>query len=109
MIFNRMPRLTGSIVIYKNDPAILRKAVESFLGSTSDSQLYLIDNSPEESHHDFFNDARIVYIFNNKNVGFGPGHNIALRKILETGLSSYHIVLNPDVYFTKEVVETLHD
>jgi GT2 family glycosyltransferase len=100
-------RLTASIVIYKNDPLILTKAVDSFLESTANSILYLIDNSPTNFFENYFNDSRVRYIFNNRNVGFGPGHNIALKKILQNGESTYHIVLNPDVYFQNDVVSKL--
>jgi GT2 family glycosyltransferase len=101
--------ITGSIVIYKNDPVILRKAVDSFLSSAPDSVLYMIDNSPRNVYQKQFSDPRIRFVFNNQNVGFGAGHNIALRKALEGGKASYHVVLNPDVYFQDEVVKTIFD
>ncbi|HYG00791.1 MAG TPA: glycosyltransferase family 2 protein [Chryseosolibacter sp.] len=102
-------KLTASIVIYKNDPAILRQTVHSFLASTSDAVLYLIDNSPasysrkQEYHHE-----RIVYIQNTKNVGFGPAHNIALKQALNAQ-SDYHLVLNPDIYFEPHVVSDIQN
>ena len=98
--------ISASIVIYKNDPALLTRAVESVLSSTTDSILYLIDNSPVDTFRDKFCHPRIHYIFNNKNLGFGAGHNIALRKALQLK-TQYHIILNPDVYFEEEVVEKL--
>lgn len=98
--------ISASIVIYKNDPLLLAQAVESFLASTSDSILYLIDNSPTDHFRKQFIHPRIEYIFNNKNIGFGPAHNIALRKAL-LQRTEFHIILNPDVYFEKEVVAKL--
>jgi GT2 family glycosyltransferase len=100
-------RLTASIVIYKNNVSLLEQAVRSFLDSTTESILYLIDNSPMPNWPGEFNDTRIRYIFNNRNVGFGAGHNIAINHTLNTGESEYHIVLNPDVYFDKEVIPKL--
>jgi GT2 family glycosyltransferase len=100
-------KLTASIVIYKNDPVILKKAVDSFLQSNPAATLYLIDNSPTSSFKNYFNDERIRYIFNNRNVGFGAGHNIALKEILNSDSASYHIVLNPDVYFQNDVVDKM--
>jgi GT2 family glycosyltransferase len=96
-------KVSASIVIYKNDPELLARAVESFLQSTTDSKLFLIDNSPTDEFRSIFQDERITYIFNNKNIGFGPGHNIALKKSIEDGVK-YHIILNPDVYFDVDVV-----
>ena len=98
--------ISASIVIYKNDPVLLQRAVESFLASTRDSTLYLIDNSPVDHFRNKFPHPRVKYIFNNKNLGFGAGHNIALRKAL-VQKTLYHIILNPDVYFEEKVVEKL--
>jgi GT2 family glycosyltransferase len=98
--------ITGSIVIYKNPLAILRQAVDSFLEGTTSSTLYLIDNSPTNELQGEFIHPRIKYIFNNKNIGFGAGHNIALKEVL-TGDSTYHLILNPDIYFSPDVIQTL--
>lgn len=102
-------KISGSIVIYKNDLNVLRNAVESFLKSTEGSVLYLIDNSPTDRYASYFEHPRIEYIFNNKNIGFGAGHNLALKKILLENQSIYHVVLNPDVYFDCEVMSRLFD
>lgn len=100
-------KITASIVIYKNDLRLLRNAAESFLNSTGNSVLYLIDNSPTDHFSRYFQHPRIHYVFNNKNIGFGAGHNLALREILRSNLSDYHVVLNPDVYFEKEVMQKI--
>lgn len=101
--------ITASIVIYKNDLELLKRAVQSFLESTQESILYLVDNSPTNYYSRFFQHPRIKYIFNNKNIGFGAGHNLALKDILKGKCSTYHIVLNPDVYFEKEAISSLFD
>jgi GT2 family glycosyltransferase len=102
------PKISASIVIYKNNVELLKRAVDSFLTSTVDSILYLIDNSPTDICRAHFKDSRIRYIFNNKNLGFGAGHNIALKEVLANG-STYHIVLNPDVYFDDSVIGKLYN
>lgn len=99
--------VTASIVIYKNPLEWVQRAAQSFLDSTTGSTLYLIDNSPTDFLQQYFNSPRIEYIFNNRNVGFGAGHNIALKKVLKERKSSYHIVLNPDVYFNGDVISKL--
>lgn len=100
-------KITASIVIYKNDLLLLQNAVNSFLQSTEESTLYLIDNSPNDHFAKHFQHPRIEYIFNNRNIGFGAGHNLALRKILAEKKSKYHVVLNPDVYFEPNVLPRL--
>jgi GT2 family glycosyltransferase len=101
-----MRDLTASIVLYKNPPGVLARTIHSFLESTKDSILYLIDNSPTDALKYLAYDHRIVYIFNNKNTGFSAGHNVAIRKIMDT--SNYHLVLNPDVYFDTSVLSELY-
>jgi len=100
-------KLHATIVLYNNIPVLLEKAIDSFLNTQLDVKLYLIDNSETDELKylaDF--DERIEYIFNGKNLGFGAAHNIALQKSIDDGVP-YHLVLNPDVYFERGVVEEL--
>ena len=87
---------------------MLRKAIDSYMNATAtlDTKLYLIDNSPEDDARLLANHSRIEYIYNNRNIGFGAGHNMALKKSIIEG-SSYHLVLNPDVYFDINAINTL--
>lgn len=39
-----------------------------------------------------------------ENVGYGAGHNIAIRKAMEAG-AKYHIVMNSDIYFDDGTIE----
>lgn len=99
--------VTVSIVLYHNDPTEIQEAVESCLTSELVKKIYLIDNSANDSLQGISDDPRIIYIHNGANLGFGAAHNIALRKILNS--SDYHLVLNPDINFSKGVIETLVD
>ena len=101
-----MKDLSASIVVYKNAVEILEKTIQSFLRNTLDSKLYIIDNSPTDRLKALVNDPRIIYRFNNRNVGFGAGHNTILREILNE--SKYHIIMNPDVYFEEGVIQKLY-
>lgn len=98
--------ITGCIVLYKNNREVLGQAIESFLKSHLISQLYLVDNSPTNELENLVKDSRIIYIHNPSNPGFGASHNIALRKAIAHN-STYHVVLNPDVYYTDDVIENL--
>jgi GT2 family glycosyltransferase len=101
-----MKNLSGSIVAYKNESAMIAHAIHSFLSSTTDSRLFLVDNSPTDELKYLAYDRRITYIFNNKNIGFGAGHNIAIQQVM--GQSKYHVVLNPDVYFEDGVLPKMY-
>jgi GT2 family glycosyltransferase len=97
--------LTVSIVLYKTNVAIVRQAIECVLESTLNLKLYLIDNSPTDALRSLKCDDRCEYIFNNANLGFGKAHNIIFRRVLTE--SKYHLVLNPDVSFPQNTLETL--
>ena len=99
-------KIYASIVLYENDPKILQATIESFLNTELDVKLYLIDNSKSDRLRLLALDPRVEYIFNNKNLGFGKAHNIALRKSIEHAIP-YHLVLNPDVTYNRGVLEAL--
>ncbi|MBE3605342.1 glycosyltransferase family 2 protein [Campylobacter sp. RM13119] len=100
-------QINGSIVLYNNDVELLKKAINSFLNTELEVKLYLIDNSPTDNLKYLSSiDPRIEYIFNDANLGFGKAHNVAIRKSIENEVK-YHLVLNPDVYFEKSVLEEL--
>lgn len=65
------------------------------------SELFILDNSPTPSPE--FSSLPVTYIFNNKNLGYGAAHNIALRKTIEQGIP-YHLVLNPDISFDSGIL-----
>lgn len=103
-----LPRMniSASIVAYKNPAPVIRQAIQSFLDGTDDSRLFIIDNSPTDELRNLATDPRIVYVFNQRNAGYGAAHNVALREARRT--SAYHLVLNPDVYFDAGVIATLY-
>ncbi|NJM25865.1 MAG: glycosyltransferase family 2 protein [Bacteroidia bacterium] len=100
-----MSTLTASIVAYKNEAAILDATIRSFLKGTTDARLFVVDNSPTDALRAVATHDRVEYFFNNKNVGFGAGHNQILRSVIDA--STYHLVLNPDVYFDNLVMPEL--
>lgn len=95
----------GSIVLYENEPEVVSRAIESFLNTDLKVFLYLIDNSPNDNLRVLANSPNVEYIFVNKNIGFGAGHNIAIKKSVYN--SKYHLVLNPDIYFEKGALEKI--
>jgi GT2 family glycosyltransferase len=104
-----MKNINVSIVLFKNDKNLVKKTIYSCINSIIINKIYLIDNSPTDILGCLANlDSRIIYIFNNANLGYGKAHNIALRKSIEESIP-YHLVLNPDVYFEKGVLEELYN
>lgn len=98
-------KVTGTIVLFKNNKEKLLKAVESFLSSSVDVKLFLVDNSPTDMLRNVVANDQIEYIHTGSNLGFGGGHNVVMDK-LQTG-SSFHVILNPDIFFEENVLEVL--
>ena len=97
--------ITSSIVLYKTAKDELNTVVSSVLDSCI-SFLYLIDNSPNRELESFvakFDKKRVFYVFNDRNLGYGAGHNIAIREAIRKN-ACYHIVLNPDIKFKADAV-----
>lgn len=104
-----MNKISGSIVLYHNKKEEVQKVIDSFLNTNLDVVLYLVDNSSNDDLKILAEyDDRIKYIFNNANLGYGSAHNIAIRKSIESNVT-YHVVLNPDIYFNKGVLEELYE
>lgn len=102
-----MVQINASIVLYHNKIDQLIKVINSFLDTTLNVRLYLIDNSSSDELKFVQNlDDRIEYIFNNANLGYGSAHNIAMKKSIDDSVP-YHLVLNPDVYFENNVLESI--
>lgn len=97
-------RLSASLVLYNNPTEQFGAAMRSFLDG-SDGTLVVIDNSPEPLRHPLFEDPRVQYVFAGENLGFGRGHNRALRIVAQT--SDVHLFLNPDILFGPEVLPHL--
>lgn len=100
-----MMEMTCSIVLYHNSVAELKIPIESMLKCKRISKIYLVDNSSNDDLRFQFGGEKIEYIFTGKNLGYGAGHNLAIRRA--KGISMYHIVLNPDIEFDPDVLDGL--
>lgn len=102
-----MNQINASIVLYHNKKEQVEKVINSFLNTKLSVKLYLVDNSSTDELKELKHfDSRIEYIFNNKNLGYGTAHNIAIKQSIKRGVK-YHLVLNPDLYFEKNVIQDL--
>ena len=67
-----------------------------------------MDNSPVSNEQLTLWDIPAEYIYGHGNVGYGSGHNIALKKAMELG-SVFHFVLNPDISFEDGELQKMID
>lgn len=100
-------KISASVVLYKTDEQDIRTLCADILASGLDIAIFLVDNSPEPCI-DSGDYPQASYILSGGNLGYGSGHNIAIRKAMEAG-SDYHFVLNPDVHFGPTTLKSLVD
>ena len=99
--------ITVSIVTYKTNLEELAKCLQS-LTSPLVSQIYVVDNSSMQGIAEFCKQySNVIYIASD-NVGYGAGHNQALRQVMRSD-EKYHLVLNSDVYFEPNILDAIAD
>ena len=97
--------ITASIVVYHTAARELLRVINCAVRSAIEI-LYIIDNSSNDSLRELKDvSEKIVYIHSD-NLGYGSGHNIGIKKAVEKG-ATYHVVLNPDIYWNDFVIEAL--
>ena len=95
--------LTISIVIYNTDYKEINNIILKFDDVKILYKIFIIDNSPEDKvSFKLGKFKNIEYIHTGKNLGFGSGHNIGIKKSKD--ISRYHLVLNADVDFDIKII-----
>ncbi|MBR4927772.1 MAG: glycosyltransferase, partial [Alphaproteobacteria bacterium] len=95
--------------IYRTQESYLRTAIESILNQTYwDYEFLILDDCPEDDREDIvksYNDPRIVYMRNDKNLGITRSRN----KLIELAKGDYLATMDHDdislpTRFEKQVV-----
>jgi len=101
---------TAGLVLYKTPiddvQTVLRCLLEGGI-----AKVYVVDNSPADDLREMvaaFPKEIVEYTHGHGNVGYGEGNNIAIEKAVTAG-SRYHIIINPDVVFDREVVAKMRE
>jgi GT2 family glycosyltransferase len=100
-------QVSASIVAFHSNSAELKKAIDSFLNNSFSKLLVVIDHSANDDLREMVSALgnEVLYFHHPENKGFGAGHNIAIKKVIDH--SAYHLILNPDVYFDQDVLPSL--
>ena len=96
--------ITASIVTYCHTQNELQQLISVALNCVE--KLYVVDNSPEDTLRTIGEISPKIKYIRNKNTGYGSAHNIAIREAISLN-AVYHVVLNPDIVFKPEVIESL--
>lgn len=97
--------ITASIVSYHHRLNELKKVIDCVLTEQVD-KLYIVDNSSDDRLRELEGTSDRIRYIHSINRGYGAGHNIAIQEAIELG-STYHVVVNPDIYFEKGVLKKL--
>lgn len=97
--------VTASIVAYHTPINELSHLLDCVDRSCIDT-LYLIDNSSNDILRELSDTFPSIVYIHSDNLGFGHGHNIAINKAIEKN-AQYHIVINPDIYWEGNLIESL--
>lgn len=100
-------KISVSIVLFESKATEIKGLISSLLSCHLGIKIYLIDNSATDVLKRLANDDRIEYIFNNKNLGYGKGHNIGIFKSINEG-ALYHLIINPDVELEGFILDRMH-
>lgn len=92
-----MPRVSVLTPIYNTNPAHLRECIESILNQTfTDFEFLILNDSPQNTKLDkvvkSYNDKRIKYIKNTKNMGISAARN----KLLDLAHGEYLAIFDHD-------------
>jgi GT2 family glycosyltransferase len=91
-----------SIVLYQHKSNEIAELISALQSSCVVNKIILIDNSPY-FNSTFLSMEGVEYLFSGKNLGYGRGHNIALRTTIAENIE-YHLVLNPDVELNSDIL-----
>ena len=90
------PRVSVLIPVYRTNPAFLREAIQSVLAQTySDFELVLLDDCPDDPREDVvreFNDPRIRYARNERNLGISSSRN----RLIDMARGEYLAIFDHD-------------
>lgn len=99
--------LNVSIVLYNANYEEVSSVIDEILKSDYLNKLYVVDNSSvNDSRYASYHDGRFEYVFNGSNIGYGAGHNIAIKRSFLDGVK-YHLVMNYDIVLNHSIFERL--
>lgn len=97
--------ISASIVTFHTRHSDLIRLIDCVMKSPVD-KLFIIDNSSNDELRELVKDNKRIRYIHSLNLGYGSGHNIAIKNALEEG-ADYHAILNPDIYWQDNVIEEL--
>ena len=98
--------ITSSIVLYKNSLEECHTILDCLLAAPVE-KIYLVDHSGDDRLSVLKEYSTRVEYIPHENLGYGSGHNVAFKKVYCVNPNGFHIVLNTDIVFEKDSIDTL--
>lgn len=103
-----MRRLTVSVVVYKCSVADIDPLLQGLQNDKHVLRWIVIDNGRSDEIRDAVQAMGGQYVCAGRNLGFGRGHNLALKQLAGVD-APYHLILNPDIMFDVDALGRLAD
>lgn len=100
-------KLTASIVLFNTPKEQLHTILQCVEESLVD-RVFVIDNSSCKASEEICKQYSKVEYQTHENTGYGSSHNIGIKKSIELN-ADYHVILNPDIRFERNVLSELAD
>ena len=96
LVVTKSPKVSVLVPVYRTDPTFLREAIRSILTQTyADFELVILDDCPDDPRESVvreFDDARIRYARNTRNLGITPSRN----RLVDMARGDYLAVFDHD-------------
>lgn len=96
-------RINCSIVTYNTSVTEVRQVLTCLQASRVVRSIVIVDNSPTDRLRVDLPDG-VDYVHRPDNPGYGTGHNVAIQQTLSDDGAEFHLVINPDVHFSGDVL-----
>lgn len=101
-------KVTVSIVVYSGTLADVNQLLNNLQNDQHVLRWIVVDNGSSDEIRDAVQAMGGVYVRPGKNLGFGRGHNLALKQLAGVD-APYHLILNPDIVFDGDTLGRLAD
>ncbi len=101
-----MPSVTISMVCYQNEIKEIAPLLKCLQQDASIRRWIVVDNGGSDAIRDAVQEMGGLYVRSGKNLGFGRGHNLALKHLAGVD-APYHLILNPDIEFEADTLGRL--
>lgn len=97
----------GIVILNYNSHDLTVALVKQIVNYDSIYKICVVDNNSGDNFADDFDDPKIHYIRNPKNVGYNSGNNVGLKYLIDECNCEYVYIANPDVDFENTAIEEM--